>query len=397
MHYQFPVIRNIDDVLPHIEGRDEFVVAERDYGTIINYAVAFEDTFPPIKVAGGSARMRAERALTNAMRRECRGLIFYPNGIIMSRSFHKFFNLGEREETLPDRIDLSQPHVVMEKLDGSMIRPVVADGYVRLGTKMGVTEVSMNAETWLTAQSDYNQKMLFLQKMIAENKTPIFEWCSRKNQIVLDYPNDNLILTAVRDNFTGEYLPFGQDVPFDVVPVYGSLEGNLADYISKHRADEGREGFIIRFIGGESNGQMFKGKNDWYVRIHKVLDRVRFDRHIVELILTEKLDDAAPLLPQHESDRVREFADRFGKQLHQLVEKYERYWNTVAASGLDRKRYAQEWMPTIKSNDPFAVAYVFGRFGDRDGRTMILDHIQKHTSTNTKWNECAKWMGLTDV
>jgi hypothetical protein len=144
-------------------------------------------------------------------------------------------------------------------------------------------------------------------------------------------------------------LPFGQDVPFDVVPVYGSLEGNLADYISKHRADEGREGFIIRFIGGESNGQMFKGKNDWYVRIHKVLDRVRFDRHIVELILTEKLDDAAPLLPQHESDRVREFADRFGKQLHQLVEKYERYWNTVAASGLDRKRYAQEWMPTIKT------------------------------------------------
>jgi RNA ligase len=196
MHYQFPVIRNIDDVLPHIEGRDEFVVAERDYGTIINYAVAFEDTFPPIKVAGGSARMRAERALTNAMRRECRGLIFYPNGIIMSRSFHKFFNLGEREETLPDRIDLSQPHVVMEKLDGSMIRPVVADGYVRLGTKMGVTEVSMNAETWLTAQSDYNQKMLFLQKMIAENKTPIFEWCSRKNQIVLDYPNDNLILNC---------------------------------------------------------------------------------------------------------------------------------------------------------------------------------------------------------
>jgi hypothetical protein len=179
------------------------------------------------------------------------------------------------------------------------------------------------------------------------------------------------------------------------IPVAEIIESfdSLEELISYTRSLKDAEGFVVAF----EDGHRVKIKADEYVRIHKVLDRVRFDRHIVELILTEKLDDAAPLLPQHESDRVREFADRFGKQLHQLVEKYERYWNTVAASGLDRKRYAQEWMPTIKSNDPFAVAYVFGRFGDRDGRTMILDHIQKHTSTNTKWNECAKWMGLTDV
>lgn len=394
MRYQFPEIRTIDDVLPHIKGRDEFIVAERDYGTIINYAVAFEDTFPPIKVAGGSAKMRAERALTNAMRRECRGLIFYPDGRIMSRSLHKFFNVGEREETLPNRIDLSQPHVVMEKLDGSMIRPVVSDNYIRLGTKMGISEVSMNAEAWLVAQLDYKQKLTFLESKVADNKTPIFEWCSRKNQIVIDYAEDDLVLLAMRDNITGEYLDINSlDAPFTVVPQYGSIQGNLSDYLARARLQEGREGDIIAF----ADGHRVKIKNDWYVRIHKVLDRVRFDRHIVELILTEKLDDAAPLLPQHEADRVRDFADRFGQRLHHLVETYERYWNTVVASGLDRKRYAQEWMPTIKGNDPFAAAYVFGRFGDRDGRTMILDHIQKHTSTNAKWNECAKWMGLTDV
>jgi RNA ligase len=389
MNYEFPEIRTIDDVLPHIAGRDEFIVAERDYGTIINYAVAFEDTFPPIKVSGGSARMRAERALTNAMRRECRGLIFYPDGRIMSRPFHKFFNIGEREETLPNRIDLTQSHTVMEKLDGSMIRPVMADGRLRLGTKMGVTEVSMNAEVWLAAQDSARSEWLL--SMMENGVTPILEWCSRKNQIVIDYAEDNLILTAVRNTITGEYIDIHSlNTPFDVVPVYGSVEGNLNDFIERLRKEEGREGVIIRF----NNGHMFKGKNDWYVRIHKVLDRVRFDRHIVELILTEQLDDAAPLLPPHEADRVRDFAARFGAQLHHLVEKYERYWNTVVKSGLDRKRYAQEWMPTIKGNDPFAPTYVFGRFGDRDGRAMILDHIEKHTSTNTKWNECAKWMGL---
>lgn len=58
MNYEFPVIRTIQDVLPHIEGRDEFVVAERDGYTVINYAVAMEDTFPPVKVAGGSAKIK---------------------------------------------------------------------------------------------------------------------------------------------------------------------------------------------------------------------------------------------------------------------------------------------------------------------------------------------------
>lgn len=178
---------------------------------------------------------------------------------------------------------------------------------------------------------------------------------------------------------------------FDI-PVVKSIKpfDSFEELISYTRSLKDAEGFVVVF----DDGHRVKIKADEYVRIHKVLERVRFDRHIVELILTEKLDDAAPLLPQHEADRVRDFADRFSRRLHHLVETYERYWNTVVASGLDRKRYAQEWMSAIKTNDPFAAAYVFGRFGDRDGRTMILDHIQKHTTTNAKWNECAKWMGL---
>lgn len=390
MNYKFPEIRTINDVLPHIEGRDEFIVAEREGYTVINYAVSMEDTFPPVNVAGGSAKMRAERALTNAMRRECRGLIFDRDGKLISRPFHKFFNVNEREETQMHKIDLSEPHVIMEKLDGSMIRPLLIDGHMRLGTKMGVTEVAMNAEVWLAAQPDYDQKLMFLEAMVADNKTPIFEWTSRKNQIVIDYAVEDLILTAIRDNFTGEYVPFDIQGPFNVVPVYGSVEGNLPDYIARARLQEGREGDIIRF----ADGHMLKIKNDWYVRIHKTVDKIRFDRHIVDVILKEELDDVLPMLPQHEADRVHEFAAKFAKCLSDRVAGYDRYWNTVIASGLDRKRYAQEWMPTIKGNDSFAPQYVFGRFAGYDGREMILKHIEKHLFTNVKWNECAKWMGM---
>jgi len=141
MRYQFPVIRHISDVLPHIEGRDEFVVAEREGYTVINYVVAMADTF----------NMSGSDDLTGAIRREGRGLIFDRDGNLMSRPFHKFFNVNEREETQTHVVDMSQPHVIMEKMDGSMIRPILVDGYLRLATKMGVTDVAMQAETWLAA------------------------------------------------------------------------------------------------------------------------------------------------------------------------------------------------------------------------------------------------------
>jgi RNA ligase len=389
MHYKFPEIRTINDVLPHIEGRDEFIVAEREGYTVINYAVSMEDTFPPVNVAGGSAKMRKERSLTYRMRRECRGLIFYPDGRIMSRPWHKFFNIGEKEETQPNRINLSQPHVLMEKMDGSMIRAIVINDHLRLGTKMGVTEVAMNAETWLASVNDSAAKIEYLRNGVVNNKTHLLEWCSRKNQIVIDYAQDDLVYLGTRDNLTGEYT-FDESAPFTLVARYGSVQGNIVDFIERIREEEGREGVIVRFF----DGHMLKGKNDWYVRIHKTVDRIRFDRHIVELILHEQLDDVLPLLPQHEADRVRNFHQLFSQQLHSVCENYERYWNTVVANRLDRKRYAQEWMPTIQGNDNFAPQYVFGRFVGKNGREMVLDHIKKHLFTNVKWKECARWMGM---
>ena len=322
-----------------------------------------------------------------AIRRECRGLIFDRDGNLMSRPFHKFFNVNEREETQTHVVDMSQPHVIMEKMDGSMIRPILVDGHLRLATKMGVTSVAMDAEAWLAAQDRRLKE--WLRTMVDLGLTPLFEWVSPFNQIVLAYEAADLVYLGTRDNVTGEYA-MDISCPFNTVAQYGSVEGNLGDYIARQRGAEGREGDIIRF----ADGHMLKVKNDWYVRIHKTVDRIVFDRNIVNLILNEEVDDVVPMLPVIQANRVRNFEIRFAERLHAVVEKYDRYWNTVVASGLDRKRYAQEWMPTIKNNDPFAAAYVFGRFGDRDGRAMILDHIEKSITTNVRWDECAVWMGM---
>lgn len=118
MHYKFPVINHIDDVLPAIEGRNEFGVYYHDTYDIvvINYNVNFEDTFPEIKTE------------LDAIRRECRGIVFQAStGKILARRYHKFFNLGEREEVQPHLLDFTRPHTVLGKLDGCCSGTTVID------------------------------------------------------------------------------------------------------------------------------------------------------------------------------------------------------------------------------------------------------------------------------
>lgn len=380
MNYQFPEIRTIDDVLPHIEGREEFIVAEREGYTVINYVVAMADTFD----------MTGADDLSGAIRRECRGLIFDRDGNIMSRPFHKFFNINEREETQAHCVDISQPHVIMEKMDGSMIRPILVDGYLRLATKMGVTEVAMQAETWLAAQNPMLKEWMAI--MMVQGITPIFEWVSPFNQIVLAYETADLVLLALRNNITGEYLDVGdpkEDKLWTVVPQYGSVAGNLSDYIARQRGKEGREGDIIRF----ADGHMLKVKNDWYVRIHKTLDRVKFDRNIVDLIINENIDDAIPMLPQEQIDRIRDFEQRFWEVFKQKENRL--YGLRIAAQQSysdDRKRIALEFIPTLQNKAD--AQFIFRMLDGHELRELLLAHIRKNISANVKWDGCAKWLGM---
>ena len=165
MRYEFPEIRHLDDVRAAIEGRDEFIIAERNWGYVVNYLVKMTDTFPPVATE------------LDAIRRECRGMLFHKDGKIMARRLHKFFNVNERDETQMHTIDLNRPHVILEKLDGSMITPVVTDAGIRWGTKMGITDVGMGAELFVAQHNNYDQ---LARECITRGMTPILEWCSRK-------------------------------------------------------------------------------------------------------------------------------------------------------------------------------------------------------------------------
>lgn len=372
MHYQFPEIRTINDVLPAIAGRDEFVVAEREFGTVINYLVAMPDTF----------KMEGPDDVMGAIRRECRGLIFDTEGNIMSRPYHKFFNINEKEETQSHRLDLTRAHIVMDKLDGSMIRPVRMHGMVRLATKMGVTDIAMEAEQLLDpGQYDW------LEDMMIDGFTPIFEYIAPTNKIVVEYAEAKLILTAVRETVSGEYRSLRQwDAPFEIVSGADSIY-DLDAYLSVARGETSREGDIIRF----ADGHMVKVKNDWYVQIHKTKDIVAVDRNIVELVLNETIDDIRAMLDPSDLSRVDAVEAAFWEAFRNAegrLEGLELLARTIY--GADKKRIALEMVPNLinKADGGFIFRLIDGCVL----RDLLLDHCKKNIGSTPKYEALMEWM-----
>jgi len=281
---RFPHNIDIEEIRTAIQGRDDFrEVRGPDFASFIYFLGMAKDIFPDPTTAPD-----AKTAHHWQLRRECRGIIFsLATGKVLSRRFHKFFNVNETEEVEAAKINLDRPFIILEKLDGSMVCPFYTEGKLRFATKNGVTDTSRVAESYISRSGIpyYDYSALW----IGRGYSPIYEWCSRESRVVLDYPMDSLTLIAVRHVRTGDYVPFFEmqnhakhyDIP--VVTCRTAEEmglGSITQFEQFQKAirekNIGVEGFVIRF----ENGEMYKIKTAWYCELNKTLDLISRSRSL---------------------------------------------------------------------------------------------------------------------
>jgi len=404
MKYPFPIIKNISQILPLIKDKPEFIVAEKTGGyTVVNYVVQTSDTFPP--VYGSPIIDNKECMMVNdfgdividilmhqkdmTLLRELRGCIFETaTGNILHRRYHKFFNVGERPETQLSEIDFSKPHVILEKLDGSMITPVQTTDGIRWGTKMGITEVALPVEEFVAGHPEYAK---FAKACLAKGQTPIFEWCSRKQAIVIDYPEDMLVLTAMRDNVHGTYSTYqelfymGQGWKIPVVKAYAGTASSMADLVDQTRGMIGVEGFVVRF----EDGHMIKVKAEDYLLKHKTKDSLSLEKNVIEILVSEKADDLKTYMDAKDLERFNKFEEDFWsgvKHTTGMLLALRCQCRTV-----DRKIYAVEFVQ--KRNSQYSK-FLYKMFDPMDNAAvfaMVKEAIAKSCSSQTKVNE-VRWM-----
>ena len=197
----------------------------------------------------------------------CRGLVLDNEGIVLAKTFNKFFNM---EEHKPEEIP-NEPFEVYEKLDGSLGILFNYNGEWILATKGSFT----------SDQAVKGMKLLkkYRYERLLSGYTYLFEIIYDENRIVCQYDFEDLILLAVIDNKDGYELKIHDDkihlegirfrnlysnLGFKVVKKYDGIN----DYKTlKSLISEDREGYVIRF----ESGFRMKIKGNEYVRLHRIL------------------------------------------------------------------------------------------------------------------------------
>lgn len=345
----FPIIRNISNVIPHIEGRKEFIVVEKPEGyTYIDYVYVDNDSFD------------------NPIRLECRGLIFdTATGDILRRPLEKFFNYGEKNTY--DTIDWSEDHIVMDKRDGSMIAPFLLNGKVVLGTRAGVTEHAQKAESLIDDRTRQELKLA-----IQWGLTPIFEWTSPENHVVLPYEKSELRLLAMREIYSGEYLSLdklqGWSMIFGI-PLVDIFETKLdQDSIFAFRETaKDVEGFVVFF---PKTGFHIKIKTDDYTKMHRAVSFLDRENMILPVVLDNLYDDILPALSEDNQKKVKDYAAEVHDSFNVILNGLETTLRLIQEEISSRKEQAI-W---IQQNSNKAYWPVL--FHGLDGRNM-LDSLKK--------------------
>jgi RNA ligase len=366
LHYEFPHNITLEEVQVIVNENPNFYIGERDGYVVANYLVAGKDTHPPV----------VDRK--TAVMRELRGLIFDTDGRVLSRRFHKFFNLGERGDT--STIDVTKHHVVLEKLDGSMVTPLLIGTQLHWATKMGITDVADQVNNFVDRSLIPYAR--FVLNVIEQDCTPIFEWCSRSQRIVIDYPEDRLVLVAIRDNATGEYVSFDRLCTDFDIPVVQTMEpiSDLDAFAIELRKREDIEGVVIRF----DDGHMVKLKTDTYVALHRAKSFLENERNVVALILENKVDDLYPFLEDKDCARLKQFASDITSDITIFCHAVNNLLKMLHGESVSRKDFALGY----KTIDSVMRSFIFANWVGCCTTESVIAYVTKRLGSNGSFKTC---------
>ena len=288
----FPHITHIDDLLPFIKDNPliRVQVDEKTGHTVVCYMLQDEDTF-----AGQHEHQE----------RECRGITFHWNGRVAARTLHKFFNIGQRADVMPENFHWQDVTRIMVKRDGSMVTPVLRS--LPNVPMEHINQFSFKTKKTFSSPEAENAELIarstpggfeWILKVLKQDLTPTFEMTSPKFPIVLTYQKDELTLLHVRDNGTGQYLSEKEllelNSPFPLVEnvmdkfIGQGLPQNLVSWQKlKDFAEtaEGVEGVVIQF-----GQEMVKLKTIWYCNLHNSVTFTRW-RDVARSVVADQADD----------------------------------------------------------------------------------------------------------
>lgn len=293
--------------------------------------------------------------------------------VVLARPFDRFFNFGDSHAA---QVDFNDPETVFfEKLDGTLCilyhDPFANEWNV-------ATRAVPKADKRITGWDDWTFRRLFEKalyhtvtrdvwlfggvskivesndpeawkrafrrttKDLDPNHTYIYELTTPLNRIVVGYETYRIHLLGVRDRTTGVEIDPG-DSPFvgiDLCPSHKlSNQQELLEFVGSKPPFE-QEGIVVR----DRHFNRVKVKSLAYMAYNRLRDSTaNSPRAVMELILSEKLDDVFPVLENY----IQKMATVMQDQTRRLFQKVEQDYasimltmNTPEAQENPRKAFA---------------------------------------------------------
>lgn len=293
-----------------VEGRSEFAIKLTEKTVCFDYIVILSDTF----VAGDTSKF-------GLIRRNFRGVTFCrETGKMLSLPFHKFFNINQTSETAFDLYQNKQA-TIYEKLDGSMVHFYrLTDGSTVASTcRSSQSTQAQDALAFAQSNPDLIRKIM---ETIDSGYTPIFEWVSPRNQIVVRYDQCRLVYLNSRSRENGKYL-------FETKYLDRACEYRFkfADIMQNLHHSE-FEGYVCHF----DNGEMLKAKTPWYVERHRAVDALmRPTYKVYEIALDGLMDDLLSMSAESHKTRLQSIQDEAQKDILDLHLKMDSIYQDISS------------------------------------------------------------------
>lgn len=271
--------------------------------------------------------------------RACRGLILDSTGSIVARPYEKFFNLGQVD--LP--FQFNDPVEIMDKADGSL-GIMYPDG---MGNAIA-TRGSFESEQAKMATEIFNERFGYIYPV--EGYTMLFEIVGPDNRIVLEYPENDLILLGAVDNDNGYYLSptVAQSLwktsftnEYEIWPgrVIEVMNFNTLTDALGHMERSNAEGYVVRH-----HNFMVKLKQPDYIDLHAIVTNLS-EKKVWEHLRDGKFSHLLAVVPDEWHGWLNDVSGALREKYFAIEDEVFAIWGvlkdrTLFERGMSRKDFA---------------------------------------------------------
>lgn len=271
------------------------------------------------------------------------------------------------------------------KLDGSAIR------FIKVGNQI----VARSKNSFFGPHVDIANRHLqnnddlfsFVKEAIDYNLAPIFELVSPDLKIVIEYPEEKLRLTQIRDEMTGEFIIDLNNHPlvkkYNIETACVPNINNVQQLIPMQKSVKGEEGWVVIF----EDNQLMKVKTISYDDLHDFCwEHNTSDKKILEMILNETIDDAMSSIVDNDlREKVIEYSSLVSDYINNLTKSCLDVINDYRSKNNDNNVGN-----FIKSYDFKEYAGLYAQAFKLDDPKLICDLIRNLVKSSVKTNEKAE-------